>query len=173
MKIRHRTSSGQDKIELQMTPMIDIVFQLLVFFVMTFKIVAQEGDFSINMPQASPQSAPPDQVEFPVLKLYLESDGGRLAGISLQNEGFGADPAVAYKALNARIIEHIGTDSGPGSNQETAQIEIGFDPDLHYEHVIGAVTAVSGYKQGDKVVKLIEKIQFLPSAGGGAATVSP
>lgn len=173
MKIRHSTSSGQDKIELQMTSMIDIVFQLLVFFVMTFKIVAQEGDFSINMPQASPQSAPPDQVEFPVLKLYLKSNGGALSGITLQNEGFGNDTATAYKALNARIIEHIGTDSGPGSNQETAQIEIGFDSDLHYEHVIGAVTAVSGYKRGGKVVKLIEKIQFLPSAGGGASTLTP
>ena len=30
---------------LEMTPMIDIVFQLLVFFIMTFKIVSQEGDF--------------------------------------------------------------------------------------------------------------------------------
>ena len=27
-----------------MTPMIDIVFQLLIFFVMTFKIAAVEGD---------------------------------------------------------------------------------------------------------------------------------
>ncbi|MCP4817261.1 MAG: hypothetical protein GY888_32500, partial [Planctomycetaceae bacterium] len=71
------------------------------------------------------------------------------------------------------IHEPIGTDYGPGSNQETAHIEIGFDPDLHYEHVIGAVTAVSGYKRDGKVVKLIEKIQFLPSAGGGPSTVTP
>lgn len=171
MKIRHSTGSGQDKIELQMTPMIDIVFQLLVFFVMTFKIVAQEGDFSINMPQASPQSAPPDQVEFPVLKLYLNSNGGGiLTSMKLQDENFGTD----YRALNDRIIEHIGTDSGPGSNQETAQIEIGFAPDLHYEYVIGAVTAVSGYKQrGGKIIKLIEKIQFVPSSGGAAASVAP
>jgi biopolymer transport protein ExbD len=169
MKIRHTTSSGQDKIELQMTPMIDIVFQLLIFFIMTFKIVAQEGDFNINMPQASPQSAPPDQVEFPVLKLYLQSNGGELAGIRLQDE-----PFPNFGALNRRIIEHIGTDSGPGSNQETAQIEIGFDFDLHYEHVIGAVTAVSGHKTPDKKVhKLIEKIQFLPSSGGGAPAISP
>ena len=54
MKIRHTTSSGQDKIELQMTPMIDIVFQLLVFFIMTFKIVSQEGDFNVKMPLADP-----------------------------------------------------------------------------------------------------------------------
>ena len=35
-----------------MTSMIDIVFLLLVFFVMTFKIVELEGDFSVRMPLA-------------------------------------------------------------------------------------------------------------------------
>ena len=53
MKIRNRDDRSEDKIELQMTPMIDIVFQLLVFFIMTFKIVTQEGDFNIKMPLAS------------------------------------------------------------------------------------------------------------------------
>ncbi|MEC9149539.1 MAG: biopolymer transporter ExbD, partial [Planctomycetota bacterium] len=38
MKIR-KIGTAEEKIELQMTPMIDIVFQLLVFFVMTFKVV--------------------------------------------------------------------------------------------------------------------------------------
>ena len=52
MKIRH-IGTTDEKIELQMTPMIDIVFQLLIFFIMTFKIVAQEGDFNIKMPLAS------------------------------------------------------------------------------------------------------------------------
>ena len=60
MKIRNTDGKGE-KIELQMTPMIDIVFQLLVFFIMTFKIVAMEGDFNIRMPAAAPQAAPPDQ----------------------------------------------------------------------------------------------------------------
>jgi len=39
MKFRHK-SAQQDKTELSMTSMIDIVFLLLVFFVMTFKISA-------------------------------------------------------------------------------------------------------------------------------------
>src|SRR5487761_1493147 len=38
MKIRKSAASGNDKVEMQMTPMIDIVFQLLAFFVMSFKI---------------------------------------------------------------------------------------------------------------------------------------
>ncbi len=33
-----------------MTPMIDVVFQLLIFFMLTLKIIAPEGDFNINMP---------------------------------------------------------------------------------------------------------------------------
>ena len=41
------------KVEMQMTPMIDIVFQLLTFFIMSFKIVAAEGDFDIKMPLAA------------------------------------------------------------------------------------------------------------------------
>ena len=53
MQIRNANKAGE-KIELQMTPMIDIVFQLLVFFIMTFKIVSMEGDFNIRMPAASP-----------------------------------------------------------------------------------------------------------------------
>ncbi len=36
MRIRSHVASDDKGVELQMTPMIDIVFQLLVFFIMTF-----------------------------------------------------------------------------------------------------------------------------------------
>ena len=155
MKIRNADKAGE-KIELQMTPMIDIVFQLLVFFIMTFKIVSMEGDFNIRMPATAPQAAPPEQIEFPPMKLYLSADAdGTLTGIQL-NES----QPTSFQALNQEIQKLVGTDGGPGA-RETAEIEIGFDYDLRYEFVIGAVTAVSGTKttQGD-VVKLIEKIRF-------------
>ena len=51
MRIRH--AENIDKIELQMTPMIDIVFQLNIFFLFTFKIILPEGDFNIHMPSAA------------------------------------------------------------------------------------------------------------------------
>ena len=57
MQIRNANKAGE-KIELQMTPMIDIVFQLLVFFIMTFKIVSMEGDFNIRMPAAAHRPHP-------------------------------------------------------------------------------------------------------------------
>ena len=41
--------------------MIDIVFQLLIFFMLNLKIVAPEGNFNINMPIAAPQAAASEQ----------------------------------------------------------------------------------------------------------------
>ena len=39
-----------EKLETNMSAMIDVVFQLLIFFMLTLKIVEPEGDFNINMP---------------------------------------------------------------------------------------------------------------------------
>ena len=46
-----------DKIDINMTPMIDIVFQLLAFFIMTLKIVQPEGDFDVRMPLGAAAAA--------------------------------------------------------------------------------------------------------------------
>ena len=78
MKIR-RGLEHDDTVELNMTSMIDIVFQLLVFFIMTFKIVAQEGDFNVRMPAAA-SGGPPSERQRPAkattqaLQVKLEPD---------------------------------------------------------------------------------------------------
>ena len=43
--------SSLSKVEIPMAPMIDIVFQLLIFFMLNLKIVAPEGNFNINLPK--------------------------------------------------------------------------------------------------------------------------
>ncbi|MFN9638961.1 MAG: ExbD/TolR family protein, partial [Pirellula sp.] len=48
--MKFSTKRSGEKAELQLTSMIDVIFLLLIFFVMTFRIVAQEGDFNIRMP---------------------------------------------------------------------------------------------------------------------------
>ena len=159
MKFRHRIVDDE-KIELQMTPMIDIVFQLLVFFIMTFKIVAQEGDFNIKMPLAAPNAGTPDDSLLPPLKLRLLADDNgnlRADGIQLNDRVF-AD----FSGLHAYIRSLLGDDAGPGSVGET-EVEIDCDYQLRYAHTIDAVTAISGYVDADgNVIKLIEKIKFSP-----------
>ena len=148
------------KVEMQMTPMIDIVFQLLTFFIMTFKIIAAEGDFDIKMPLSAPSEGLPPEDRLPPMKVRLTATGGgQLSRIRLNENDFG----ISFDGLHSYIISIIGDERGPGSRQETAEIELDCDPQLHYGYVIQAITAVSGYTDADgNIVKLVEKIRFTP-----------
>ncbi|MGY8767307.1 MAG: ExbD/TolR family protein [Pirellulales bacterium] len=168
MKIRKNEVHGRDKIELQMTPMIDIVFQLLVFFIMTFKIVAMEGDFNIKMPQSS--DGPPSIPEFPPLKVSLNaSPSGQLTSVQLNGSSMpGVKVSEKMSALQKKIIDLIGTDTGPDSMREQGEIEIDAAPHLKYHYVIQTITAVTGKVGSDgKIIKLIEKIKFAPGIDAG------
>ena len=179
MKIRHKRSSGSDKVELQMTPMIDIVFQLLIFFMLTLKIIEPEGDFNINMPIGAPSQAVNDEINLPDIKVRLIADEDgvmtslRLGANDLLKKA-GGDVDGAFQLLNVGILNLIGR---PG-NPLTKDIEVEIDADfaLHYQYVIRAVSACTGRLQRkpdgtEEVVRYIEKIKFAAprkEAGAGA-----
>lgn len=156
MKIRNQ--KPKEEVNLQITSMIDVVFQLLAFFVMTFKIVSQEGDFNIKMPLAAPSQGAIDEQLIPPIKVRLQAgSGGELAGIGMNQRTLSS-----FQQLHEEILGLVGTDS-PAAG-EGAEVELDCDYNLRYEHVIEAITAVSGYRDdatGD-VVKLVEKIKFAP-----------
>jgi biopolymer transport protein ExbD len=155
MKFRHK-STQDEKNELPMTPMIDIVFLLLVFFIMTFKISAQEGDFNVKMPLQGDR-APVDTTQLP-LKLRLISNGaGQLQEITLNERSFGTD----WNRVRSYIVSLVGDAAGP-SESEGPEVEIDLDYDLYYFHVIEAITAVTGYRSGDEIVTLVDRIKFAP-----------
>ena len=161
MKIRHH-SHTEDKAELQMTSMIDVVFLLLIFFVMTFKISIQEGDFNVRMPRQGASGAPEDSTNIP-LKLRLRADGnGRIADIVLNDSlSFGTD----FNSLNKYILEFVGGTDGP-KGEDSPEVELDLDYNLRYEHVIQAITAVTGQRQGDDIIRLVDKIKFAPTRKG-------
>ncbi|MFQ5734442.1 MAG: ExbD/TolR family protein [Planctomycetaceae bacterium] len=78
-----------EKIEPQMAPMIDVVFQLLIFFMLTLKIIEPEGSFSINMPQGKPKADPTQQITIPPLKITMDAN----ADGSLRALQIGRNPA--------------------------------------------------------------------------------
>ena len=157
MRFRNAEQIGQEKITLQMTPMIDIVFQILVFFIMSFKIVTLEGDFNIKMPLAAPAQSPIDDV-LPPLRVRLIADAeGQLAGIQ-----FGERALSGFEELTEEILAIIGPETDVGSLAESAEVELDVDYNLRYEYVVEAITAVSGRQEGDEIVRMIEKIKFAP-----------
>jgi biopolymer transport protein ExbD len=151
-----------EKLEANMSAMIDVVFQLLIFFMLTLKLVDPEGDFSINMPaQAAP---PPRQSEqLPDIKVKLTANpDGALAGLFLGDRNLG-NGSQSFARLNLEILKLIGK-PGNSMTKETA-VEIDADYHLHFRHVINTVGACTGRidEKTKKVVKYIEKIKFKTS----------
>lgn len=161
--MRFRHAIARERASLQMTAMIDIVFLLLVFFVMTFKIAALEGDFNIKMPAAAPSQGMPDDDQLPPMTLRLKADAnGDLVGIQLNDIGFGS-----FDELHQHILGMVGNAMEP-SLLSGAEVEIDCDYQLKYEFITAAITAVLGHKSeaDGSIIKLIEKIRFAPPRKG-------
>lgn len=193
MKIRGYDKENEE-IKLSMTPMIDIVFQLLVFFIMTYKVTTMEGDYNIRMPSAAAEPTLTEETLEDFLQVRLIADpASRFLQTIEVNYGvdqqvwnrstFPVRPTVDQKltpaqkeqnlesrrvftSLNQFVINAVGAGSGdPGSSSEI-EAEIDADPDLRYEDTVYAIEAISGYKDDQKrIVKLIEKIKFRDSTG--------
>jgi len=150
---RKQSSPRQSKID--MTPMIDVVFNLLAFFVMTFKIVAPEGDFNLRMPPLGTQTT--SEASEPIrIKLSATSSGG----ISLIS--FGDRPlGTSFTSLRKAVLSYVSERGGP----DKADVEVELNPDSHlrWEFVIEAVTAVTGEKGKDRqIYKICDKVKFAP-----------
>ena len=153
--------SHREDVILQMTPMIDIVFQLMVFFVFTFKIVLPEGDFNIRMPSAEKSTASTPS-ESPLLKVRLRAnDAGELAAVQLGDVSFTGD--APFYQLQSKIRGLIGDSAGPSPSDQ--EVEIDADFNLKYRYAMNAITAVTGYVDDNgEQHKLVERVRFSPIA---------
>lgn len=162
MKIRTRTNTT--KIETQMAPMIDVVFLLLIFFMLTLKIVEPEGDFDINMPIGAPAQSAVTDAELPPFKVRMEADPdtGELRQLSFNGIALGSGRGV-FDVLNGEILKSVNAlqAAGPG-NLDRQEVEIDPDYGLRYENIISAISACSGRMVDGRMVRYISRIKFAP-----------
>jgi biopolymer transport protein ExbD len=159
MKIRRRTR--EQDVRLPMAPMIDCVFLMLIFFIMTFKIVLPEGDFNIRMPSAAAARTVEPSETLPLTLVLKAGPSGELADLQIAGRSFGHG-RDAFAQLNQYIRNLVSDAGGPGTAVEQ-EIELDCDYDLHYEYVMRAITAITGYiDSSGQEHKLIEKIKFSP-----------
>lgn len=179
MKVKRAPSS--DKVDLNMTPMIDIVFQLMTFFLFSIKTVDTEGSFAIKMPTPSRTIADPLDDPFPKPLVMTADQRGWLTAISFEGKKYsvpvpanteGLKPEERLKAFNEatnafnsvhqQVQAMVGNSAGPGG-AKAMEIELDCSPNLKYSYVIQAINAVSGHRQqGGTITPLIEKIKFKP-----------
>ena len=95
---------AQEESKLEMTPMIDVTFLLLIFFMCTLKFKTLEGKLSAYLPKdvgmSTSQAEPKEKVE---IKLKVLKAGGRL-----NPEGTGPwDPSSGERFVfdNTRVIQ--------------------------------------------------------------------
>lgn len=148
------------KVDIPMSPMIDIVFQLLIFFMLNLKIIAPEGNFNVNMPIG--QKVQSDSSE-PItdIKVRLQADAaGNLAQLTLGDNPLGNDDR-AFEHLNSEILKLI---PRPGAAMaQKVEVEIDADYALRYEYVIKAISKCTGRLDSKgNVIRYVEKIKFAP-----------
>ena len=149
-----------ERIDAQMAPMIDVVFLLLIFFLLTLRFVEPEGDFDVNMPIGAATPAKNDELNLPEFKVRLiaNADGSlKQLRAGQVNLGNGDD---AFQRLNQKVLKFIG---GPG-NPVSKDLEVEIDADymLNFAYIIQAVGACTGSMANGKMVRYIEKIKFAP-----------
>ena len=85
------------KAELQIAPLIDVVFLLLIYFMVTASLVQQEADLSFMLPAITD---PSDPVVAPIEVLIEVSDTGDISinGIVYGQTGLGLDDLIAELA---------------------------------------------------------------------------
>lgn len=155
MKVK-RSEMAMPKID--MTPMIDCVFQLIAFFMLTLRIVADEANFDINMPigQRISAEAPP----IPPIKVRMIADEeGNLASIQLGGRRLGND-AQAFRSLNQEILSL----ARPQGGNRDLEVELDADYNLKYSYTIQAIGASSGRvdPRTKKLVRFVESVKFAP-----------
>jgi len=153
-KLRRR-----ERLAINMTPMIDVVFQLMIFFMLTLNIVAPEGDFDIRMPQTKSAGPPTDELQLPPIRVRLAADpAGRLLGIAMNGE-----PVADFAALQQRVVGIIEAAVESGGAAADVELELDCDEQLDYAYVVQAITAVSGRVEDGRVIEMIKKISFAPA----------
>jgi biopolymer transport protein ExbD len=153
-------SGEAEKLEMNMTPMIDVCFQLIIFFMLSLRLYSPEGDFSIKMPIAAPQQGLPDETQVPPIKIRLQADKhGNLASMQM-----GQRTLKSFQSLREEIRDVASLDRGPAATTTNAEVELDCDYNLKFEYVVSALTAISGYVADDKqtIMRMIEKIKFAP-----------
>jgi biopolymer transport protein ExbD len=90
----NKKKSESEKVELQIAPLIDVVFLLLIYFIMAAQLIRKEGDINFVLPADVP---PTQQIEVPVEALIeIEADGR----VMIEGMNFAADDVLLDGLVN-------------------------------------------------------------------------
>ena len=166
---RHRRRRTSKKgVELNVTAMLDMAFQLLAFFILTFRPAPIEGHLTLNMPPPIPltnvettqtvgQEGTGMLPALHALHLFVTAtETGDVEQLRLETN------VIAVGRLAPITLAAIGRRLGPvfsARNVIYDRIQIEVDRDLRYEELLKLIDVCSQQKQPDG--KPIGKVSFV------------
>jgi biopolymer transport protein ExbD len=134
--------------ESNMTPMIDVVFQLLIFFMLTMKFSEVEGRLLATLPRGHGQadtSAPPELNEVRIRvttgQAFVERrDAGPLASTE-RHPNAGAANRATYRAVGSLTRDLLSSLRSSRDPSKAAPVLLDGAENVPYEHVIGIFNA--------------------------------
>lgn len=155
-------------VELNVAAMLDMAFQLLAFFILTFRPASVEGQFSLHLPPAQPMT----NLDSTTLAGSNADSKDRAAGLNTLVISAAADKDGALGSL---MVGEKVVDGLPGLNQALKGIFA--DPDMAFDQVIVQADAALHYEDLMRVTavcaeqklrngKLLSRLSFveIPSA---------
>jgi biopolymer transport protein ExbD len=151
----------QQSLEIPVTPMLDMAFQLLTFFILTYHPMPSEGQFVMNLMPAAPATdinakTPENAAANPDLPASLRTlpttlragEGGTLGRITLGDNEVEVDKDL--QKLKAQLIQYFKDPTLPFD-----QTLIKVDPDLKYSELMQVINAFSiAFADAKKEAKL-------------------
>jgi biopolymer transport protein ExbD len=160
MSRRRKRRRSEGAVELNLAAMLDMAFQLLTFFILTFRPAPVEGQISLRMPSAQPVTPVKDAVQAgdnaannnPVQglnSLVISVIPNAAGGIGSMAIGEGA--VATLTGLNDRLKTVLSDQASPFD-----QVVIQVGPGLRYDALMGVVDVCTRQKlpSGQKLTKL-------------------
>ena len=138
---RMKRDLPQAKMQLNLTSMIDVIFQLLIYFVITANFTMDEGVLTARLPEEG--NAPKEEkLEPPDPPLFISVASAGIADYRIQLQGFPETPN-SFAGLND-LLKSLAV-SGT-FDPEKKPIVIKPEAQVRWQHVVNAFNAAVGAK---------------------------
>ena len=132
--MRRLRKKPQDKPEIPIAPLIDAVFLLLIYFMVTSSLEKQEADISFELPGTVEQEEP---LELPDEQIIEIREDGQIVVNEYNYDAPGAKHLIQLQAMLTRLQE------ASVANKTTTQVTIAPDQKTKHSIIIRVMDAVS------------------------------
>jgi biopolymer transport protein ExbD len=161
--------SKHQEVEIQVTPMLDMAFQLLTFFILTYRPAPTEGQFSMNLLPSAPSvdmsktettNEATDTSDMPALLRTLNVQVRANIDGTMSETTIGENTFATLDQLRTRLKEIVADKTLPFD-----QAVILADPGLRYDELIRVIDVFAGKDVG------ITKLSFNELGGAGGVAL--